>query len=112
MTPEEVRRKRFRIRRFRRGINADEVYEYLDVVAAAIDAALAEARAARVEKDRVTDGLRRWQSQFTPDPTTHQPVPMAVPRHAVSEDALRSPAWSVATASYPASGRYRVQSHE
>ncbi len=64
LRPWQVRERRFRPTRLgRRGLDPDEVAQFLDQVAGDL-AALYDALArSRQEGDRIRDALRRWQSE-------------------------------------------------
>jgi DivIVA domain-containing protein len=60
----QVRTRQFRSNRFgQRGLDPDEVYDYLDRIAGDLDALRAELAASQAETKRIKDGLRQWQSR-------------------------------------------------
>nr|WP_225946697.1 DivIVA domain-containing protein [Plantactinospora soyae] len=63
LMPSQVRLRRFTPVGFgRRGIDPDEVTEFLDQVAADLARAYAELAGVREQNARIKDALRRWQS--------------------------------------------------
>lgn len=73
LTASAVRAMRFFPRRWRRGLDPDEVYGYLERVADEIDELRRELRMAWTEADRVRNALREWQTEqfearFDPQP--------------------------------------------
>jgi DivIVA domain-containing protein len=63
LTGSAVRAMRFLPRRWRRGLDPDEVHGYLERVADEIDELHRELRMAWTEADRVRNALREWQSE-------------------------------------------------
>ncbi|SBT49226.1 DivIVA domain-containing protein [Micromonospora narathiwatensis] len=64
LRPWQVRERRFRPSRFgRRGLDPDEVAEFLDRVADDLAAVYDALARSRQESDRIRDALRRWQSE-------------------------------------------------
>ncbi|MEH0972381.1 DivIVA domain-containing protein [Micromonospora sp. CPCC 205546] len=64
MRPWQVRERRFRPTRFgRRGLDPEEVHEFLDRVAGDLAAVYDALGSSRHETTRIKDALRRWQSE-------------------------------------------------
>lgn len=64
LRPWQVRGRRFRSTPLgRRGLDPQEVWEFLDRVAADLAAVYDALTSSRRETDRVKDALRRWQSE-------------------------------------------------
>ncbi|SCE79916.1 DivIVA domain-containing protein [Micromonospora viridifaciens] len=64
LSPSQVRQRRFRPTRVgRRGLDPDEVREFLDRVADDLAAAYRALGDSRQETVRIKDALRRWQSE-------------------------------------------------
>jgi DivIVA domain-containing protein len=67
LLPSQVRLRRFNAVGFgRRGIDPDEVTEFLDQVAGDLARAYAELAGVREQNARIKDALRRWQSRQVP----------------------------------------------
>jgi DivIVA domain-containing protein len=65
--PSQVRTRRFTPVGFRRrGVDPDEVTEFLDRVAGDLARAYAEVAGLREQNARIKDALRRWQSRQAP----------------------------------------------
>ena len=80
-----VRAATFVVRRWRGGLDPDEVYAYLRLVADEMDQLQREATTARTEVGRVREGLRQWQSRHVGckfvDPPGWGTKPRPQPRH-------------------------------
>ncbi len=64
LRPWQVRERRFRsVRLGRRGLDPDDVRDFLDQVADDLATVYAELSTSRQETSRVKDALRRWQSE-------------------------------------------------
>ena len=64
LLPWQVRERRFRPTRFgRRGLDPEDVQEFLDRVADDLATIYAELGTSRQETSRIKDALRRWQSE-------------------------------------------------
>lgn len=64
LRPWQVRERRFRPTGLgRRGLDPQEVGEFLDRVAGDLAAAYNQVARSRQETDRIKDALRRWQSE-------------------------------------------------
>ncbi|MFY1697015.1 MULTISPECIES: hypothetical protein [unclassified Solwaraspora] len=63
LTGPAVRAMRFLPRRWRGGLDPDEVYGYLERVADEVDELRRELRMAWTEADRVRNALREWQTE-------------------------------------------------
>ncbi|MEU8262255.1 DivIVA domain-containing protein [Micromonospora sp. NPDC048999] len=64
LRPWQVRERRFRPARFgRRGLDPDEVTEFLDRVAGDLAAVYDALARSRREHERIRDALRSWQSE-------------------------------------------------
>ncbi|MEO3744419.1 DivIVA domain-containing protein [Plantactinospora sp. B5E13] len=62
-TPAEVRSVRFGRGRWRRGLDPDEVYGFLDRLADEMELLRRDIRVAREDADRVKAALRTWQTR-------------------------------------------------
>jgi DivIVA domain-containing protein len=64
LRPWQIRGRRFRYTGFgRRGLDPDDVQEFLDRVADDLASVYAALAASREEADRVKNALKQWQSQ-------------------------------------------------
>ncbi|MFY1669224.1 DivIVA domain-containing protein [Plantactinospora sp. WMMB334] len=71
LMPSQVRTRRFTPVGFgRRGVDPDEVAQFLDQVAGDLARAYIELASVRKQNARIKDALRRWQSR--PAPTAHE----------------------------------------
>ncbi|MFI6821910.1 DivIVA domain-containing protein [Micromonospora sp. NPDC050187] len=65
--PWQVRGRRFSLaRRWRRGLDPDEVHDFLDRVADDLATAYELLDRSQQETSRIKEALRRWQSQYAP----------------------------------------------
>ncbi|MFC6015210.1 hypothetical protein ACFP2T_03250 [Plantactinospora solaniradicis] len=80
-----VRAATFVRRRWRGGLDPDEVYAYVRLVADEMDRLQREATTARTEAERIREGLRQWQSRHVGckfvDPPGWATPPHPQPRH-------------------------------
>lgn len=86
LSPGDIQARRFTLTRLgRRGLDPDEVHQFLARVAADLAAVYAELATAREETDRVKDALRDWQAQHSawhegkPEPAQQQAWPLSSP---------------------------------
>ncbi|WBB79304.1 DivIVA domain-containing protein [Micromonospora sp. WMMD882] len=78
LRPWQVRRRRFRsVGLLRRGLDPNDVQDFLRQVADDLNSLYAELHQSREETGRVKDALRRWQSEFAPRVDDHAYRPCA-----------------------------------
>ncbi|MEQ4303098.1 DivIVA domain-containing protein [Plantactinospora sp. B6F1] len=72
LMPSQVRTRRFTPVGFgrRRGVDPDEVAQFLDQVAGDLARAYTELAGVRKQNARIKDAMRRWQAR--PAPTAHE----------------------------------------